>query len=79
MSEQPEAKLKEVSAVLRDMPPLPAEWLALCEFCARYYQAPLGEVTSFALPPMLRRGKLPRRRKPTPVPASAAPAPCWRR
>jgi primosomal protein N' (replication factor Y) len=75
MSEQPEAKLKEVSAVLRDMPPLPAEWLALCEFCARYYQAPLGEVTSFALPPMLRRGKLPRRRKPTPVPASAAPAP----
>jgi primosomal protein N' (replication factor Y) len=75
MSEQPEAKLKEVSAVLRDMPPLPAEWLALCEFCARYYQAPLGEVTSFALPPMLRRGKLPRRRKPRAVPASAASAP----
>ena len=75
MSEQPEAKLKEVSAVLRDMPPLPAEWLALCEFCARYYQAPLGEVTSFALPPMLRRGKLPRRRKPRSVPASAASAP----
>jgi primosomal protein N' (replication factor Y) len=59
-SEQPHAKLKAVSAILRDMPPLPAEWLALCEFCARYYQTPLGEVTSFALPPMLRRGKLPR-------------------
>ena len=59
-SEQPDAKLKEVGAILRDMPALPAEWLALCDFCARYYQMPLGEVTSFALPPMLRRGKLPR-------------------
>jgi primosomal protein N' (replication factor Y) len=75
MSEQPEAKLKAVTTILRDIPPLPAGWLALCEFCARYYQAPLGEVTSFALPPMLRRGKLPRRRKPVPVPASPAPAP----
>jgi primosomal protein N' (replication factor Y) len=59
-SDQPGARLKEVVAILRDMPALPAEWLALCEFCARYYQTPLGEVTSFALPPMLRRGKLPR-------------------
>jgi primosomal protein N' (replication factor Y) len=74
-SEHPDGKLKVVTAILRDIPPLPAEWLALCEFCARYYQAPLGEVTSFALPPMLRRGKLPRRRKPGPVAASAAPAP----
>ena len=59
-SGQPDAKLKSVSAILRDMPALPAEWLALCDFCARYYQTPLGEVTSFALPPMLRRGKMPR-------------------
>ena len=63
-SEQPDDKLKPVTAILRDMPPLPAEWLALCEFCAHYYQTPLGEVTSFALPPMLRRGKLPRIKKP---------------
>ena len=63
-SEQPDAKLKEVIVILRDMPALPAEWLTLCEFCARYYQTPLGEVSSFALPPMLRRGKLPRIRKP---------------
>jgi primosomal protein N' (replication factor Y) len=63
-SGQPDAKLKEVVAILRDMPALPAGWLALCEFCARYYQTPLGEVTFFALPPMLRRGKLPRLRKP---------------
>ena len=59
-SEQADDKLKTVTAILRDMPALPHEWLALCEFCARYYQTPLGEVTSFALPPMLRRGKLPR-------------------
>ena len=59
-SEQPVEKLKPVTAILRDMPALPRDWLALCEFCARYYQSPLGEVTSFALPPLLRRGKLPR-------------------
>jgi primosomal protein N' (replication factor Y) len=74
-SEQPHAKLKAVSAILRDMPPLPAEWLALCEFCARYYQTPLGEVTSFALPPMLRRGKLPRLKQPAEIAASPAPTP----
>ncbi|BAO27952.1 primosomal protein N' [Sulfuritalea hydrogenivorans] len=76
-SEHPDDKLKAVTEILRDMPALPPEWLALCEFCARYYQTPLGEVTSFALPPMLRRGKLPRIRKaaqkiavppPTPLP-----------
>jgi primosomal protein N' (replication factor Y) len=75
VSEHPDAKLKAVTAILRDMPPLPAEWLALCEFCARYYQTPLGEVTSFALPPMLRRGKLPRRKKPVAGPVPVAPAP----
>jgi primosomal protein N' (replication factor Y) (superfamily II helicase) len=82
-SEQPAAKLKTVVAILRDMPALPSEWLALCEFCARYYQTPLGAVTSFALPPVLRRGKLPRIKKsalettvaPAPTPAAlAAPA-----
>jgi primosomal protein N' (replication factor Y) len=62
-SEQPIDKLKPVTAILRDMPPLPTDWLTLCEFCARYYQAPLGEVMAFALPPMLRRGKIPRLKK----------------
>ncbi|TBR07790.1 MAG: primosomal protein N' [Rugosibacter sp.] len=62
-SEQPIDKLKPVTAILRDIPPLPTNWLTLCEFCARYYQAPLGEVMAFALPPMLRRGKIPRLKK----------------
>ena len=30
--EQPAGKLKAVETILRDMPPLPADWLALCEF-----------------------------------------------
>ena len=72
-SDQPESKLKVVQEVLRDMPPLPKGWFALCEFCARYYQAPLGEVMAFALPPMLRRGKLPRRTKEKPRPEMPTP------
>ena len=63
-SEQPDSKLKSVAAILRDLPPLPEDWIALCEFCARYYQAPLGEVTALALPPLLRRGRMPRATKP---------------
>lgn len=65
-SEQPLDKLKPITAVLRDIPPLPSDWLALCEFCARYYQAPLGEVMAFGLPTLLRRGKKPRPKKATP-------------
>jgi primosomal protein N' (replication factor Y) (superfamily II helicase) len=59
-SDQPAAKLKTASQILADVPLLPKDWIALCEFCARYYQHPLGEVIHFALPPLLRRGKLPR-------------------
>ncbi|MBP6108908.1 MAG: primosomal protein N' [Rhodocyclaceae bacterium] len=62
VTDQPVKKLKTVQSILREIPPLPASFIALCEFCARYYQAPLGEVMAFALPPMLRRGKLPRMR-----------------
>lgn len=74
-SEQPVEKLKPVEAVLRTMAPLPAEWIALCEFCARYYQHPLGQVIGFAMPPMLRRGKLPRALKPKALDAGPPPAP----
>ncbi|RTL55605.1 MAG: primosomal protein N', partial [Rhodocyclaceae bacterium] len=72
-SDQPVDKLKTVTEVLRDMPPLPADWIALTEFCARYYQHPLGEVMNFALPPMLRKGKLPRPRKDKPVKDTSSP------
>ena len=57
------AKLKPAGEILRELPALPSDWLALAEFCSRYYQHPLGEVIALALPPQLRRGKLPARRK----------------
>ena len=74
-------KLKTVAGPVGDAPTMPEEWLTQCEFVARYYQAPLGEVMFGALPPTLRRGKMPRRAAakakradPAAVPASGAPA-----
>jgi primosomal protein N' (replication factor Y) len=58
-SDQPTEKLK-TAELIDDLPVLPADWLELCSFCARYYHFPLGQVTTFALPPLLRRGKKPR-------------------
>lgn len=58
-SDQPADKLK-VATPLAGVPGLPGEWLELCRFCAQYYHHPLGQVMSFALPPLIRRGKLPR-------------------
>jgi primosomal protein N' (replication factor Y) len=80
-SAQPVDKLKPAIAILRDMPRLPDTWLRLCEFCSRYYHAPIGEVTAFALPPMLRRGKLPKpsrakKIKPETIPAAVATDGC---
>ncbi len=49
------ARLKAVRHIQREVPALPADWLALVGFVARYYHAPLGEVVALALPPGLRR------------------------
>ena len=49
------ARLKPVLHIQRGVPPLPADWLELVGFVARYYHAPLGEVVALALPPGLRR------------------------
>ena len=73
-SEQPADKLKHAEFVA-GLPPLPADWLELCGFCARYYHHPLGQVMAFALPPLLRKGKLPRRLKEKP--AAVPPAPTF--
>ena len=58
-SDQPDEKLK-TAELIDALPALPADWLELCGFCARYYHHPLGQVTTFALPPLLRQGKKPR-------------------
>mgnify|MGYP004468945213 FL=1 len=49
-----EDKLKDVITILSDMPPLNAEWLALCRFAAGYYQRPLGEVALPSIPKKIR-------------------------
>jgi len=51
----PLERLKPVIAIQREAPALPADWLELVEFAARYYQHPLGEVVAMALPPRLRK------------------------
>lgn len=72
-SDQPAEKLK-VAELIDDLPPLPDDWLELCGFCARYYHHPLGQVASFALPPLLRKGRTPRALKPKVGPGGTAPA-----
>jgi len=49
------ARLKPVTQILREAPRLPADWMELVEFTARYYHAPPGEVVALALPPGLRQ------------------------
>jgi primosomal protein N' (replication factor Y) len=55
VADLPVERLKPVIAIQRDAPALPADWLAMVEFAARYYQHPLGEVVAMALPPRLRK------------------------
>lgn len=47
-------KLKDALAVRGQLAPLSAEWLALANFAAEYYQRPLGEVALPGLPRNLR-------------------------
>ena len=54
-SDIPATRLKAARAILRDMPPLPPDWLAMADFASRYYQHPIGEAVALALPPALRR------------------------
>jgi primosomal protein N' (replication factor Y) len=52
-----DSRLRPVEKILRDVAPLPREWLALVEFCSGYYHSPLGQVVAAALPPRLRTAK----------------------
>src|SRR5882762_6391782 len=52
-----DSRLRSAEKILRDVAPLPREWLALVEFCGGYYHGPLGEVVAAALPPRLRAAK----------------------
>lgn len=50
-------RLREVIAIRSQLAPLSADWLALCNFAAGYYQRPLGEVALPCLPKSLRSAK----------------------
>jgi primosomal protein N' (replication factor Y) (superfamily II helicase) len=49
------AELREVAQVCENVPPLAADWCALVEFAAGYYQRSVGEIALSVLPPELRR------------------------
>ncbi len=54
-SDWPPGQLKTAGEILRDLPPLPRDFLELCAFAGAYYQAPLGEVILQSLPAALKR------------------------
>jgi primosomal protein N' (replication factor Y) len=75
-SDRPVAQLKAAGEILRDLPPLPQDFLRLCEFASAYYQAALGEVVMQALPAGLKRITAPVRRSGravTPPPPESLP------
>ena len=74
-SEWPEAQLKPALEILRDLPPLTADFFGLCQFASTYYQAAFGEVVMQALPAGLKRLAAPERRKGRPVAAGNAVSP----
>jgi primosomal protein N' (replication factor Y) (superfamily II helicase) len=51
----PAIELRTVSTALRSLPPLSANWRALVDFAATYYQRSTGEIALSVLPPELRK------------------------
>ncbi len=74
-SDWPLEQLKPAIEVLRDLPPLPADFFRLCRFASAYYQAALGEVIMQALPVGLKRLDPPTRRNARATRPSVALAP----
>jgi len=67
-SEVPVERLRELERLVDDVAPLTERDFELLEFCAAYYQRPLGEVIQASLPPRLRQAK----RRAIKAPAAAA-------
>lgn len=64
----PRDKLKPLEQLLDSTPILEEEQLKLCQWLARYYHHPLGEVLDLALPVLLRKGE----------PLNSIETPCWK-
>lgn len=56
-TEVPPDKLKPAIAVLDSVPPMPESILKLARWAGNYYQHPLGDALSQALPVLLRKGE----------------------
>ena len=56
-TEVPASKLKPAISILDQTPPLPDTLFRLARWAASYYQHPLGDVMSQALPVLLRKGE----------------------
>jgi primosomal protein N' (replication factor Y) len=56
-SDYPRDQLKPAHKLLEDTPLLTPDILSLCQWAANYYQHPLGEVVTTALPTLLRKGQ----------------------
>ncbi len=56
-SDLPTDQLRPATAMLDDEPSLPTDLMNLCLWASNYYQHPIGEVISAALPQFLRRDK----------------------
>ena len=70
------SQLRDAQAVLRDLPPLPAEFIALCKFASTYYQVPLGAALLQALPVSLKKAEPTKRRvSKTQLSAKTSPRP----
>jgi primosomal protein N' (replication factor Y) len=75
-------ELRPVGAVLSALPPLPADWRALVDFAAAYYQRGVGELALAVLPPELRKlddtqlaRRVARLQREAAAPSAAVPAP----
>ncbi len=75
-------ELRPIAAVLDALPPLGADWRALIDFAAAYYQRSVGELALSVLPPELRKidntrlaRRVARLQKLAPVVAQAGDAP----
>jgi primosomal protein N' (replication factor Y) len=72
-SELPASRMKSITAVRTDAPPLPSDWLELMRFLSGYYQRPLGETMIAALPPRLRSLRPLPRKSLSAAPLAASP------
>jgi primosomal protein N' (replication factor Y) len=69
----PADRMREIAKTVDDVPPLSPGDFELLEFCAAYYQRPLGETIHASLPPRLRQARRRAIKPPADSPPPAGP------